>query len=93
MLLLFGAIAIAILPSAPFGKPLWILFHVFPLSTDLYRALVFPPEVKPHPERLNSHIDAYKVEGSLGSIIRSAAPVAKPLYKIFSQVFPPSLDL
>ena len=60
---------------------------------DLYNALLSPPELNDHAVLLNSHMEAYNVLGFEGSIAKSAHPVELFRYKIFSQVFPPSIDL
>ena len=79
MLLSDGATATAILPNLPDGKPLCILFHVAPPSSDLYKALFVPPELNDHPDLLNSHIDAYRMFGSLGSMMTSPQPVVSSI--------------
>src|SRR6056297_753746 len=80
-------------PNFPSGKPLCILFQVFPPSVDLYSALLSPPDSNDQPVLRNSHIEAYKTLGLVGSMAKSAQPVFGSTYKSCSQVAPPSEDL
>ena len=70
-----GAMAMPNRPSLPLGKPLWILFQVFPPSVDLYKALLAPPELKFQAVRRNSQNEAYNTWGLVGSMAISAQPV------------------
>src|SRR2546423_959420 len=88
-----GEIATPILPSGFFGMPALkvISRQVSPPSVVFHRPLRPPPELMPHGMRWNFHIDANRMRGFVGSIVRSIAPVESLRKRIFSQLFPPSL--
>ena len=80
-----------ILPRSPSGKPASIFFQVFPPSTDLYKALEFPPELKENGCLLNFQKVANKTFELVGLMAISAQPVSSSIYNILFHDLPPSL--
>src|SRR6185295_13365592 len=88
-----GEIDTPILPSGLFGMPGLnvISFHVSPPSVVFHRPLRPPPAFMPHGVRWNFHIDAKRMRGFVGSIVRSIAPVESLMNRTFRHVAPPSV--
>ena len=87
-----GLIETTILPRSPSGKPASIFFHVFPPSTDLYKALVFPPELKENGCLLNFQKLANNTFELVGLMAISAQPVSSSINNILFHDLPPSLE-
>src|SRR5438552_11538765 len=84
---------IPILPSGFFGMPglKVISFQLSPPSDVFQRPLRPPPAFIPHGVRWNFHIDAKRMRGLLGSMVRSIAPVESLRNRTLFQVRPPSV--
>src|SRR3982750_2290585 len=67
-------------------------FHVSPPSVVFHSPLRPPPAFIPHGVRWNFHIDANRMRGFVGSIVRSIAPVESLRKSTFFHDFPPSAD-
>src|SRR5689334_20865749 len=86
-------IEMPILPSGLFGMPGLnvISFHVSPPSVVFHKPLRPPPAFMPQGVRWNFHIDAKRMRGFDGSIVRSIAPVESSRKSTFFHVLPPSV--
>src|SRR5436190_23891290 len=82
-----------ILPNGLAGMPGLNVtsFHVSPPSVVFHSPLRPPPEFIPHGVRWNFHIDANRMRGFVGSIVRSIAPVESLRNSTFLHVLPPSV--
>ena len=82
-----------ILPNGLSGMPglKVISFQVSPPSIVFHRPLRPPPAFIPHGVRWNLHIDANRMRGFDGSMVRSVAPVESLRKSTFFHVLPPSV--
>src|SRR5215211_4038099 len=82
-----------IFPSGLFGMPglKLISFHVSPPSVLFHSPLRPPPAFMPHGVRWNFYIDADRIRGFVGSMVRSIAPVESLRYSTLRHVLPPSV--
>src|SRR6476620_10115138 len=90
---LAGEIATPILPNGFAGMPGLneISFHVSPPSVLFHNPLRPPPVFMPHGMRWNFHIDARRMRGFVGSMVRSIAPVESFRNSTFFHERPPSV--
>ena len=79
----------------PSGNPFLveISVQVSPLSVLFHKAEPSPPELKLNGVRRTRHVEAYKILGLVGSIIKSTTPACSLANKVFLQVLPPSVLL
>src|SRR5215204_3663050 len=90
---LAGEMSTPILPNGRAGRPGLneISVQLSPPSVVFQSPLRPPPWFRLHGVRWNFHIDANRIRGLVGSIVRSIAPVESSRNRTFFHVRPPSV--